>query len=791
MHPPISARAERRIEDRRLLTGAGCYTDDTPTQPGELQLVFVRSPVAHGELQRVDVRAAKAHPGVVDVFTVQDLDEAGVRDPRPSAFNPEGGVGGPVALPQPALARGRVRFAGEPVVAIVADSVDRALDAADLIRLDIDELPAAAGLAHALADGAPQICTTAPANILGRRTRGDAEATQAAFARAAHRVEIELVNNRVSPVTLEPRCCVALPGPLDPPDEALEGGTADGAGDVQLTLITGTQGVHGIAADLAAVLDMPVDAMRVISPDVGGGFGMRLFLQGETVVAAWAAMRLRRPVRWTGTRSEAFLADLAGRDHRSQAELALDAEGRFLALRARTAANVGAYTSRMGAHIPWFGASMLTGVYDIPVAWSETLLVVSNSAPVDAYRGAGRPEASYLIERLVDKAARVLAICPRSLRRRNFVAPEQFPYTSALGQTYDSGEYAQRLAICWERGDGDGFPARRAASAARGRLRGLGLACYVEVCAGYGDEDVQVRLTPQGGAEILVGTQSTGQGHETAFAQIVAQRLGVAVDGVRVHQGDTALIRRGGGTGGSRTLAIAGSALAAALDRVIEMGRRQAAVLLGVTVDSVAFDNDDYSFAGSGRSIGVAEVVRASHRPDLRADEVRAGLEASGNFAADGGTFPNGCHLCEVEVDAQTGRVDILRHTVEDDLGRVLNPLLLEGQIVGGTVQGLSQALLEQVVYEEGSGRLLSGSFMDYGVARAAQLGRIDFGYGEVPSPRNPLGLKGAGEAGTIGAPAALVNAVLDALSGLGVRELDMPLTPQRVWDAIRAASAA
>jgi carbon-monoxide dehydrogenase large subunit len=772
-------RATRRVEDERLITGRGCYTDDLHVD-GELVITFLRSPYAHGRIVTLDTSAARAAPGVVDVVTIEDLDAGGVRDPQPSAFNPETGGAAPIALPQPALARGRVRFAGEAVAAVVATSTAQALDALERIELDVAPLPAAPGLADALADGAPQLHECAPGNVLGVRTRGDEAATDRAFTRAAHTVGLSLVNNRVSPVTMEPRGCLAVPHPAP-------------AGDVEaphrLTLHMGTQGVHNIARDLAGVLAMPVEALRVVNGDVGGGFGLRLFLQGEPVVAAFAALRLGRPVRWRATRGESFLADLAGRDHLTRAELALDDDLRFIGLRVHTDSNLGAYTSQMGANIAWHGSSMATGVYDIPAAFACTRLVVSNSTPTDAYRGAGRPEASYLIERLVDHAARRLGVCPRELRRRNFVAPTAFPYASALGQRYDSGDYPRLLARGWERADGEGFPERREASARRGLRRGLGIATYVEVCAAYGREDVEVCLRDDGTVTVRVGTQSTGQGHETAYADLVAARLAIGPQHVRVLQGDTARIPTGGGTGGSRTLGIGGSALAAALDRVVDAGARMAGELLDVDLARVEFAAGQYRVSGTDRTVSLAAVVRETWRDRALPAEVAPGLRCTGSHAARGGTFPSGCHICEVEVDVETGEVRPVRYTIVDDMGRVVNPMLLEGQIVGGTAQGLSQALLEEMAYDAGSGQPLTATFADYGIVRAGQLTRIDFSCEGIPSPRNPLGVKGAGEAGTIGAPAALVNAAIDALAPLGVERLDMPLTPSRVWRAIARAA--
>ncbi|MEM9383743.1 MAG: xanthine dehydrogenase family protein molybdopterin-binding subunit [Pseudomonadota bacterium] len=769
-------RALRRTEDLRLLTGTGRYTEDVRAEQPERHLVFLRSSVAHGVIRQLDVEQARRSPGVRAILTIDDLDRAGVCDPRPAGFNPEGGEGAEVSLPQPALARGYVRFVGEAVAAVVADSVSAALDAIDLMDLDIEESPAAGHLRAALAEGAAQIWPErAPGNVLGVRTRGQREGTAQAMANAAHRVEIDVVNNRVAPVTLEPRGCLAIP---------------EGEGEQRtLTMRMGSQGVHAIQRELSVALGVDKARLRVITEEVGGGFGMRLFLQSEPVVVAFAAMALGEPVRWQATRSEGFLSDLGGRDHISHASLGLDQDLRFVALQVRTYSNVGAYTSQLGAGVAFFGSSMLTGAYDIPTAWAQTHVVVTNSAPLDAYRGAGRPEASYLIERLVDKAAAELGVAPRALRLRNFVRAEQFPYVSALGQTYDSGDYHRLLDSAWHRLEGERFEHRRQLSEARGLCRGLGLAYYVEVCAAYGKDRPAVAFREDGVIEARVGTQSTGQGHETIFTQMISEFFAVPVTRVRVVQGDTAQVASGNGTGGSRTLALGGSALALTLDAMAEAGAHVAAQLLEVSVADLVFEDGRFAVTGTDHCVSLDEVVTASFDSSQRPDEVQAGLASSEAFAPQGGTYPNGAHLCEVEVDPQTGAVQIVRYVVQDDMGRVGNALLLEGQIVGGAIQGLSQALLESVVYEDDTAQLLTGTFMDYGVLRASRSPRLDLQFDGVPSPRNPLGVKGAGEAGTIGAPAALVNAVLDALRPLGVNCLDMPLTPHRVWQAIHGAS--
>lgn len=775
---PISVphpSAQRRTEDQRLITGAGRYTEDVRAEKGERHLVFLRSPVAYGRILELDVGPAREAPGVLGVFTINDLDQAGVADPRPNAFNPEGGEGAEVSLPQPALARGWVRFVGEAVAAVVADSVAAALDAIELIEFDVEEAPAVGHLRAALADDAAQLWPEqAPGNLLGIRARGDREATAEALAKAAHRVEIDVVNNRVAPVTLEPRGCLAIP-------------QGDGASR-SLTMRMGSQGVHAVQHELGATLGLEASRLRVITEDVGGGFGMRLFLQSEPVVVAFAAMALGEAVRWQATRSEGFLGDLNGRDHLSHAVLGLDEDLRFVALEARTYSNVGAYTSQLGAGVAFFGSSMLTGAYDIPNAWAETHVMVTNSAPLDAYRGAGRPEASYLIERLVDKAAAQLGIAPGELRRRNFIRPEQFPYASALGQTYDSGEYQRLLDGAWQRAQGEHFEQRREASSSAGLRRGLGIAYYVEVCAAYGKDRPEVAFREDGVIEARVGTQSTGQGHETVFAQLISERFGVPVSQVRVIQGDTAQIARGNGTGGSRSLAIGGSALVATLEAMEQAGVRVAAQMLEASTADIVFERGRFAVAGTDHAVTLAEVAAASHDPERRPEDVAAGLASSEAFGPAGGTFPNGAHVCEVEVDPQTGVIEIVRYVVQDDMGHVGNALLLEGQIVGGAIQGLSQALVEDVVYDDDTAQLLTGTFMDYGVLRAAQSPRLDVQFDCVPSPSNPLGVKGAGEAGTIGAPAALVNAVLDALRPLGVEHLDMPLTPHRLWQAIHAS---
>ena len=769
-----TGQAIRRVEDQRFLTGTGRYLDDVAPADAAV-LYFLRSPFPHGVISELDLDEARGAPGVLGVYTAADLAEAGFGDLPGSAVPKSAGHPGHAAVRQPPLAREVVRYVGEPVVAVVAETLAAAKDAAELILFDVDELPAVTDLADALADGAPRVHDDVDGNLLGVMTHGDASATDESFAGAERVIELDLVNNRLAPTAMEPRGCVAV---YDDGEDAY-------------TLYQGCQGVHNLRRHVSAATGIPEERLRVVSPDVGGGFGLKMFLQCETVAALHAAKELGRPVKWLAERSESFLSDLHGRDQVSRAELAVDGEGLFLAMRVRTDGNVGAYTSQAGAFIPWFGAVMLTGAYAIPAAYAEIRLAVTNTVPVDAYRGAGRPEAIYLIERLVDKAARELDMDPAEIRRRNFIPPDDFPYRTVTGQVYDSGEYERLLEAALKRADWSGFAGRREDSAAKGRLRGIGLSYYVEICSAMGGEDTHVRFEEDGTVTVLMGTQSTGQGHETSYGQMVAAGLGVPLERIRVLQGDTKTIPTGQGTGGSRSMAIGGSALTRTVETVVESGKKIAAGLLEADAEDIEFEDGDYRIVGTDRTVALPEVAGASFDDAGRPDGVQPGLASTEHFTPEAGTFPNGCHICELEVDPETGLIEILRYTVEDDVGNVINPLILEGQIMGGIAQGLGQALFEEAVYDHDTGQLQTATFMDYTMPRADRLPGIDFHYTEVPSPRNPLGVKGAGEAGTIGAPPALVNAVIDALSPHGIAHLDMPLTPMKVWHAIREARPA
>lgn len=743
-------QATRRVEDARFLTGSGRYTGDI-TLPGQAVAVVLRSPHAHAILQRIETSAAREM--ALGVFTIADLDADGMGD-LPCKFLVRNRDGTRMTVPpRPVLARGRVRYVGEPVAFVVAETLEQAQDAAERVEVEYDPLPAVADMRDALAPEAPQLHGTIPGNQLFDWELGDEDATNAAFAGAARVVTLDMVNNRLAPTSLETRGVVAS-------FDADSGCT---------TVLSGSQGSHTLREWLAEdVLHLPLDRLRLVSPDVGGGFGMRLFLYPEHALVSWAARRLGRPVKWIADRAEGFLADSHGRDHLSHAELALDHDGRFLALRVSTLANVGAALSQYGAFIPTHaGTGMLSGVYTLPVLYARVQGVLTNTAPVDAYRGAGRPEAASLIERLVDKAARALGLAPDEIRRRNFIPPEAMPYRTAGGKTYDSGDFARTLDDALRRADWAGFPARRAEAKARGRLRGIGLATYIESSGGSDPETAEVRVEADGRIAVLIGTQSTGQGHETAYAQMTAESLGISIARVQVIQGDTDRIATGGGTGASRSLPVGGAALAEAVEALIAAGK---------AATSQRFGGSAVSFADGTFHVG------DSHLPLVE----MTGLSGQATFSPKASTYPNGCHVSEVEVDPETGAVTLIAHTITDDVGVVVNPLLLEGQILGGAVQAIGQALLEEVVYDRSSGQLLTGSLIDYALPRADVVPDFRFATLNTPCRTNPLGIKGAGEAGTIGATPAVINAVVDALSPLGIDHLDMPATPLKVWQAIQ-----
>lgn len=764
-----TGQAIRRTEDQRFLTGTGCYTDDI-TLPGQAHLCLFRSPYAHGEITTLDVGEAKQSPGVIAVYTAADLTRAGIKDVTGAAIPASSLSEANPALEQPPLARDRVRYVGEPVAAVLAESVAAAQDAAELIWLDVNELDSVVSIERAMADDAITIHDSAPDNSYGIMEYGDQEKTDAAFADADQVVSIDVVNNRLAPTAMEPRGC-----------------NIQWDGDT-LTVYQGCQGVHALRDRLAKSIDLETDKIHCISPDVGGAFGLKFFLQCETVVAAFATMELGRPVKWFADRNESFLSDLHGRDHLSHAAIAISNEGLIQAMRVSIRANLGAYCSQAGPIIPWFGACMTTGCYDIAAAYVDVQMIVTNSVPVDAYRGAGRPEAAYLVERLMDKAAIELGLEPDEIRRRNFIRPENFPYRTQTGREYDSGEYERLLGAAMERADWSGFEARRMESEKNGRLRGIGLSYYVEICSAMGGENTYVRFEQDGRVTVLMGTQASGQGHETSYGQMVAAELGIGLDRIDVIQGDSRLVPTGEGTGGSRSMAIGGSSLFHSITSMIASGQQVAAELLEASATDIEFDAGEFRIAGTDKTVSLDEVAAASWLDDKRPEGVEPGLYSTERFTPEHGTFPNGCHICEVEVDPETGVAEILRYVIEDDVGVVVNPLILEGQIMGGVAQGLGQAIGEHAIYDEDTGQLLTATFMDYPMPRAEGMPDIEFKYQEVPSPRNPLGIKGAGEAGTIGATPAYINALLNALSVRGIDHIEMPATPLRIWELIQSS---
>jgi len=751
-----------RKEDDALLRGAGRYVADV-TPAVTLHAVMVRSPHAHARFTIHDLGRVRAMPGVRLVLTAADVADLG---PLPTP----GVIPGPeIKIPvYPILAKDAVRHVGDAVAFVVADSLAAAKDAAEAIAVDWQPLPHVIGAVAALAPGAPRVWADRPGNLAFETELGDAAATQAAFARAARTVELTIVNQRLVTNYLDTRGVVA---------------EHDGN---RFTLTLGSQGSHVIRDIICGqVLKRPLDKMRVVTPDVGGGFGTKLFPYREYALAAVAAERTGNPVKWVCERTEHFLGDSHGRDNISTARLALDEKERFLALALDIIADMGAYLSCYAPYIPWLGAGMATGAYDIPAAHVRLRAAYTNTVPVDAYRGAGRPEASYLIERLVDKAARELDIAPDTLRRRNLIKPKAMPYTTPTGKTYDSGDFAGTLARAQEIADWSGFNKRAAASKRAGKLRGIGIATYVEACGNNGPETAVVRLDRDGGVTVLIGSQSTGQGHATSYAQLIAERLDLPPERVRMVQGDTDAIASGAGTGGSSSIPVGGVSVDRASKTLAEQLKQLAADVLEAAPGDMEIADGAVRVAGTDRVISFADLAA---RPEAKPEQLRA----SGEFGTELPTFPNGTHIAEVEIDPDTGATMIVNYVVVDDFGATLNPLLLAGQVHGGAVQGIGQALMEEAAYDAASGQLLSASFMDYAMPRAADAPHFIFETHNVPCKNNPLGVKGAGEAGAIGSCPALVNAILDALwRAHRIAHIDMPATPRKVWAAIAAARGA
>jgi len=758
-----------RKEDRRFLTGRGRYVADIDL-PRQAYAVFIFSPHAHARIRAIDASAARALPGVVDVLTGAEWSEDGLGTIDPEVM-PED-MGGPKGYrtKRPPLAIDRVRYVGERIAVIIAASEAAARDAADLVSVDYEVLPSVVGAADAVHSGAPLVHDGAVNNISVSMRMGNPEAVAPAFAQAAHVTRLTLFNNRLSAVTMEPRGAIA----------------EYDAGTDRYTLITSTQNVHGLRHGLAhQILHVPESRIRVVARDVGGGFGMKGQIYPEEAVIVWAARRTGRPVKWTPSRAEALLGDNQARDLRVEAELALDKEGKFLALRWTGLTNAGAYIEGAGAIPLLFSLKLASTVYDIPAVSVASSLVLTNTVPTVPYRGAGRPEAVYIMERLVDQAAREMKIDAAELRAKNLIRPGAFPYQTRTGWTYDTGNYAAAMAKCQALADWRGYAARRAASAAAGKTRGRGIVYYVDN-TGIFNERMELRFDPDGEVTILAGTLSHGQGHETAYAQMVADWLGVPEDKIHLAQADTDEVAIGRGTYASRSMMVGGSALRAAADEVIERGKRFAAHFLEADAADVTFADGQFTIAGTDRAMPIAQVAQMSFIPMGLPAELGVGLMGAGSATADVPSFPNGCHICEVELDPETGAIVLDRYAVVDDIGTVVNPLLAKGQIMGGVAQGAGQALIEDIIYDGASGQMLTGTLMDYAIPRADTMPAIAVDFSPVPSLSNPLGIKGVGEGGTVAATPNVMNAILDALAGLGVADVAMPATPERIWRAIR-----
>jgi carbon-monoxide dehydrogenase large subunit len=776
--------AVRRKEDQRFITGRGQYVDDI-NRPHQVYASIVRSPIPHGKIKKIDVDAAKATPGVVAVFTGADMAADGVGG-LPCGWGVNNKDGSPMVEPaHPALATDVVRYVGDQVAVVVAESKAIARDAAELIEIDCDMLPSVADLEAASAKGAPIVWDDAKGNICFDWEIGDKEATDTAFSDADQVVSIDIINNRLIANAMEPRAAI---GDYD-------------SGKDEYTLYTTSQNPHVIRLLMGAfVLGLPEHKLRVISPDVGGGFGSKIFHYAEEVIVTWASRKLNRPVKWTAERSESFMSDAHGRDHISHAELALNKDGDFLGLRVSTRANLGAYLSTFGPAVPtYMHATLFAGNYKTPAIYAEVKGMFTHTVPVDAYRGAGRPEASFLLERLVDKAAKETGIDPIELRRRNFIKPDDFPYQTPVALEYDTGDYDTSVEKALQLSDYANFEKRKKESAARGKLRGVGISTYIEAC-GVAPSNVAgalgaraglyevgtVRVNPTGSVTVLTGTHSHGQGHETTMTQLVVEMLGVDFDSVEVVHGDTGKIPFGMGTYGSRSAAVGGVALINALEKVRTKARKIAAHLLEASEEDIEFKDGQLTVTGTDRSVAFGDVAMAAYVPhNYPLETLEPGLEETAFYDPKNFTFPAGCHICEVEVDPDTGVVEVVSFAAGDDFGRIINPMIVDGQVHGGVTQGIGQALYEQCVYDD-SGQLLTGSMMDYCLPKADNVPNFSVSTDVTPCAHNVLGVKGCGEAGAIGAPPAVINAVLNALSDYNVDNLQMPATPERVWQAMQ-----
>ena len=773
----IGARL-RRKEDQRFLTGKGRYTDDV-SRPGQVHACFVHSPHAHATINGIGKAAVEAMPGVLAVLTGEDYVAAGLGN-LICGWMIHSKDGSPMNMgARPALATDKVRYVGDHVAVVIAETYAQARDGADALEVDYGVLPAVISSTAGLASGAPQIHENAPGNLVYDWELGDADATDAAIASAAHITEIELVNNRLIPNAMEPRAAV---GEYD-------------SGTDGYTLYTTSQNPHVARLVLSAFHQVaPEHKLRVVAPDVGGGFGSKIYIYPEETVVTWAAKVVDRPVKWVAERTESFLADAHGRDHVTKAKLAMDAEGKFLGFKVETLANFGGYMSLFSSSVPtYLYATLLSGQYAIPAIYAEVKGVYTNTAPVDAYRGAGRPEATFLVERIVEKAAGELGLDPAELRRRNFIT--EFPHQTPVIMQYDTGDYDAHLSKALELADYDGFAARKTEAEGRGKKRGIGFSCYIEACgiapsqavgslgAGVGLwESASIRFNPTGQVMLHTGAHSHGQSHETTFAQLVATHLGVPEDQVEVVHGDTDKTPFGMGTYGSRSLAVGGTAIVKAAEKIVAKGKKLAAHLMEAAEDDVEFANGKFTVAGTDKEKTIQEIAFAAYVPHSYPEGFEPGLEENAFYDPLNFTFPSGTQICEVEIDPETGVTEIVTFVAVDDFGKIINPMVVEGQVHGGIAQGIGQALLENCVYDEESGQLLTGSYMDYCMPRADDLPNFTVGLTETPCTTNPLGVKGCGEAGAIAAPAAVMNAVINAVG----KDVAMPATPERVWQALQ-----
>ncbi len=779
---PIGKSIARK-EDFRFLTGVGQYTDDV-VLPRQTYAAFLRSPHAHARIRGVDTAAASAAPGVVAVFTGADLQESKIGG-LPCGWLIHSKDGAPMKEPaHPVIAHDKVRHVGDQVALVIAETYLQAKDAAELIEVDYEILPAVADTASA-AGHATLIHDDVPGNVCYDWSHGDAAAVEAAFARAARVTSLEFVNNRLVPNAMEPRAANAVYSRHDD----------------SYTLYVANQNPHVERLLMCAfVLGLPESKVRVIAPDVGGGFGSKIFLYPEETALIWASKRVGRPIKWTAERSESFLTDAHGRDHVTKAQLALDDKGNFLAMRVDTIANMGAYLSTFASSVPTIlYATLLAGQYKTPAIHCTVKAVFTNTAPVDAYRGAGRPEATFVVERLVERAARDMKMDPAAIRRQNFIT--EFPYATPVGLTYDIGNYGATLDRALELADVAGFPARKAQAAQRGKLRGLGFSCYIEAC-GLAPSNIagalgaraglfeagEVRVHPTGTVTVFTGSHSHGQGHETTFAQVVAGQLGIPVENVEIVHGDTGRVPFGMGTYGSRSLSVGGTAIVKAVDKIIAKGKKIAAHLLEAADTDIVFENGEFKVAGTDRKVPFGQVALTAYVPhNYPLDKLEPGLNENAFYDPTNFTYPSGSYVCEVEIDKETGHSQVVKFTAVDDFGNVINPMIVEGQVQGGIAQGLGQAMMEACVYDA-DGQLLTGTYMDYAMPRAADLPDFDIDNCVTPCTHNPLGVKGCGEAGAIGSPPAFINALTDAL---GHEDIAMPATPERVWRALQASRAA